>query len=83
MNYKIAIHHGSKRSKSINELKSYDIVLTTYGTLAAEHGKEVSLDPCVCGPEADDEAKKPKKAYMEGDDGEDVPRPAIARAKGL
>ncbi|WWC85278.1 uncharacterized protein L201_000140 [Kwoniella dendrophila CBS 6074] len=35
---KVLIYHGQKRIKSTNNLKKYDVVLTTYGTLVAEAG---------------------------------------------
>jgi len=38
---RVFIHHGNGRSKSHNELRQYDFVLTTYGTLSSEHGSEV------------------------------------------
>ena len=40
---KVLIHWGPKRSNSPAQLKQYDVVLTTYGILTAEHGKQVSL----------------------------------------
>jgi SNF2 family DNA or RNA helicase len=36
----VVIHHGSTRSKSSNTIKQADVVLTTYGTLVSEFGKE-------------------------------------------
>jgi SNF2 family DNA or RNA helicase len=30
------VHHGSKKAKSFSELRRYDVVLTTFGSLAAE-----------------------------------------------
>ena len=38
----VLIHHGAQRSKRIKDLQKYDVVLTTYGTLVSEHGKEAS-----------------------------------------
>lgn len=34
---KVLVHHGSSRTKSIEKLKSYDVVITTYQVLASEH----------------------------------------------
>ena len=38
----VFIHHGSDRAKSANQLRQYDVVMTTYGVLVSEHGKEVN-----------------------------------------
>nr|XP_019002387.1 uncharacterized protein I203_04868 [Kwoniella mangroviensis CBS 8507]OCF65848.1 hypothetical protein I203_04868 [Kwoniella mangroviensis CBS 8507] len=38
---RVLIYHGPKRVKSQHNLKQYDIVLTTYGTLVAEAGPKV------------------------------------------
>ncbi|MCJ1379137.1 hypothetical protein MMC17_002237 [Xylographa soralifera] len=39
------IHHGSKGTKVAWEtLKRYDVVLTTYGTIAAEYGRKILID---------------------------------------
>lgn len=35
----VFIHHSTKKAKTFKELKGYDVVLTTYGTIAAEYGK--------------------------------------------
>lgn len=40
---KVLIHWGPKRTNSVAQLKQYDVVLTTYGILTAEHGKQVCL----------------------------------------
>jgi SNF2 family DNA or RNA helicase len=37
---KVLIHWGPKRTNSPTQLKQYDVVLTTYGILTAEHGKQ-------------------------------------------
>jgi SNF2 family DNA or RNA helicase len=37
---KVLIHWGQKRTNSAAQLKQYDVVLTTYGILTAEHGKK-------------------------------------------
>lgn len=34
---KVLVHHGPSRTKSIDKLKSYDVVITTYQVLASEH----------------------------------------------
>ncbi|ORY31955.1 SNF2 family N-terminal domain-domain-containing protein [Naematelia encephala] len=37
---KVLIYHGQSRTKSLNQLKQFDVVLTTYGTMTAEIGTE-------------------------------------------
>lgn len=39
---KVYMYHGGERTDDVNELKKYDIVLTTYGTLAVEEPWEDS-----------------------------------------
>lgn len=34
---RVLVHHGPSRTKSHNELKKYDVVITTYQILASEH----------------------------------------------
>jgi SNF2 family DNA or RNA helicase len=34
---RVCVHHGPKRAKSFKDLKKYDVVITTYSTLASEH----------------------------------------------
>ncbi|KAF2274709.1 uncharacterized protein EI97DRAFT_97215 [Westerdykella ornata] len=34
---KVLVHHGPNRTKSIEKLKSYDVVITTYQVLSSEH----------------------------------------------
>ena len=34
---KVLVHHGPSRTKSIDKLKTYDVVITTYQVLASEH----------------------------------------------
>lgn len=34
---KVKVHHGPQRSKSFKDLRKYDVVITTYQTLSAEH----------------------------------------------
>lgn len=34
---KVLVHHGPNRTKSIDKLKSYDVVVTTYQVLTSEH----------------------------------------------
>ncbi|ODQ67633.1 hypothetical protein NADFUDRAFT_64738 [Nadsonia fulvescens var. elongata DSM 6958] len=40
---KVCIHHGAKRSKSPNEFKNYDIVITTYQIVSSENGSNGPL----------------------------------------
>lgn len=35
---KVLVHHGPSRTKRYEDLKKYDIVITTYQTLTSEHG---------------------------------------------
>ncbi|KAK8869977.1 hypothetical protein IAR55_000547 [Kwoniella newhampshirensis] len=37
---RVLIYHGQKRVKSANNMKQYDVVMTTYGTLTSEFGSE-------------------------------------------
>ena len=40
---RVLIHHGSSRTKSAEQLKKYDVVITTYQTLTSEHaGSDLS-----------------------------------------
>ncbi|KAK4503894.1 hypothetical protein PRZ48_004809 [Zasmidium cellare] len=39
----VIIHHGASKKKSFSELQTYDVVLTTYGSLAAELKKVESF----------------------------------------
>ncbi|KAK5123572.1 hypothetical protein LTR85_002610 [Meristemomyces frigidus] len=34
---RVLVHHGPSRTKSSNELRKYDVVITTYQTLTSEH----------------------------------------------
>lgn len=34
---KVLVHHGPNRTKSLEKLKTYDVVITTYQVLASEH----------------------------------------------
>ena len=34
---KVCVHHGPGRTKDFNDLKKYDVVITTYQTLSSEH----------------------------------------------
>ncbi|KAF2689998.1 hypothetical protein K458DRAFT_426847 [Lentithecium fluviatile CBS 122367] len=34
----VLVHHGPSRTKSVDKLKSYDVVITTYQVLSSEHG---------------------------------------------
>ncbi|KIJ39030.1 hypothetical protein M422DRAFT_175767 [Sphaerobolus stellatus SS14] len=70
------IYHGSRKVKNINELRKYDVVLTTYGTLSQEwadedgtmakhkrrQSKKIAEDDDFI---EDDEDKKPKKKKKE------------------
>ncbi|MCJ1339535.1 hypothetical protein MMC09_004825 [Bachmanniomyces sp. S44760] len=38
------IHHGSKRRKRWEDLKTYDVVLTTFGTLATEYNRMEGIE---------------------------------------
>merc|ERR1719369_49945 len=38
VNIKLKVHHGQNKALTGADLESYDIVITTYGTLAAEWG---------------------------------------------
>ncbi|KAF2262692.1 hypothetical protein CC78DRAFT_534566 [Lojkania enalia] len=42
---KVLVHHGSSRTKSVEKLKTYDVVVTTYQVLASEHAS------CGDGPD--------------------------------
>lgn len=58
--WRILIHHGKDRAKTAKELSEYDVVLTTYHTLAGEW------------PDMEAAAKKAKKDKKHnGDDGDD------------
>lgn len=35
---RVCVYHGAGRSKFADDLKNYDVVITTYGTLSSEHG---------------------------------------------
>ena len=41
---KVCVHHGPQRTKSFQELKKYDVVITTYQVLVSEHGNSAK-DP--------------------------------------
>lgn len=41
---KVLVHHGPSRTKSHNELKKYDVVITTYQILASEHAASSDND---------------------------------------
>ncbi|KAH6605862.1 snf2 family helicase atpase [Trichoderma cornu-damae] len=36
---KVLVHHGPQRTKRFEDLKAYDVVITTYQILVSEHGK--------------------------------------------
>jgi SNF2 family DNA or RNA helicase len=63
---KVLIHWGGKRTDSAIQLKQYDVVLTTYGILTAEHGKQVSFFRSKDGLDADQaETETETKAQSE------------------
>ncbi|KAK4170995.1 putative ATP-dependent helicase [Triangularia setosa] len=35
---KVCVHHGPQRTKDVNQLAKYDVVITTYQILVSEHG---------------------------------------------
>lgn len=47
-NLKVLVHHGPQRTKSFQDLKKYDIVITTYQILVSEHG---TSSPSADGPQ--------------------------------
>ena len=46
---KVLVHHGPQRTKSFQDLKKYDVVITTYQILVSEHGSSSTRDD---GPQA-------------------------------
>lgn len=36
---RVCVYHGSTRAKATDNLEDYDVVITTYGTLTSDHGK--------------------------------------------
>ncbi|KAL7938686.1 SNF2 family N-terminal domain-containing protein [Trichoderma chlorosporum] len=45
---KVLVHHGPQRTKRAEDLKSYDVVITTYQILVSEHGKSLDDDQTGC-----------------------------------
>ena len=45
---RVCVHHGSQRTKHFEDLRKYDIVITTYQILVSEHG---SSSPSATGPQ--------------------------------
>ena len=45
---RVCVHHGPRRAKSFKELKKYDVVITTYSTLASEHADSEGLLKVGC-----------------------------------
>ncbi|KAL6875188.1 SNF2 family N-terminal domain-containing protein [Trichoderma novae-zelandiae] len=45
---KVLVHHGPQRTKDPEDLKLYDVVITTYQILVSEHGKSLSDDKMGC-----------------------------------
>jgi SNF2 family DNA or RNA helicase len=41
---KVLVHHGSNRTKRADDLKKYDVVITTYQILASEHAASSDAD---------------------------------------
>lgn len=39
---RVCVHHGPKRAKSFKDLRKFDVVITTYSTLASEHADSES-----------------------------------------
>lgn len=46
--FKVLVHHDKKRTKSPEELKKYDIVITTPQTLTSEHKETTPDAPVAC-----------------------------------
>lgn len=44
----VLVHHGPQRTKSSEDLKGYDVVITTYQILVSEHGKFLDGDKGGC-----------------------------------
>lgn len=40
--YQVVVYHGSNREEAIEELKTADVVITTYSIVEAEYRKETS-----------------------------------------
>ncbi|TFB07736.1 hypothetical protein CCMA1212_000513 [Trichoderma ghanense] len=45
---KVLVHHGPQRTKHAEDLKQYDVVITTYQILVSEHGKSQGDDQMGC-----------------------------------
>ncbi|PON30561.1 hypothetical protein TGAM01_v201001 [Trichoderma gamsii] len=45
---KVLVHHGPQRTKSSEDLKVYDVVITTYQILVSEHGRFTDGDKGGC-----------------------------------
>ncbi|KAJ4861813.1 type III restriction enzyme, res subunit domain-containing protein [Trichoderma breve] len=45
---KVLVHHGPQRTKQAEDLKQYDVVITTYQILVSEHGKSLDDAPTGC-----------------------------------
>ena len=59
----VYIYHGAKKTKSRRELRGYDVILTSYGTLVAEFPKKPKKKPAK------------KKVNSEGEEESDGPAP--------
>lgn len=47
--FRVCVHHGPQRTKRFEDLRKYDIVITTYQILVSEHGSSSQRDD---GPQA-------------------------------
>lgn len=45
---KVLVHHGPQRTKSSEELRRYDVVITTYQILVSEHGNSTDKTKVGC-----------------------------------
>jgi len=61
----VYVYHGAKRTKTAAILKQYDIVITTFQTIAAEHYDAMEIDPPVT--QADFEVAAKYGGIGEGD----------------
>ncbi|KAF2001888.1 hypothetical protein P154DRAFT_618967 [Amniculicola lignicola CBS 123094] len=45
---KVLVHHGPSRTKSVDKLKNYDVVVTTYQVLSSEHAQSTDESKKGC-----------------------------------
>ena len=45
---RVLVHHGPQRTKRSQDLRKYDVVITTYQTLVSEHGSHSDDNPFAC-----------------------------------